>query len=84
MMGEQNEAGYSPEDTKAAAEVLKKEVLFGAGNGGPVAPTWTLQMIAFDDEIVEFDGFNLNYNDSKGAVILFDLPMLVTGRTYFT
>lgn len=79
MMGEHQDSQYRPEDAKAAAESLKKEAL-GQGSSGPAVPEWSLQIISHDDEVVDFDGFNLNYNEAKGALITFELPVLVTGN----
>jgi len=48
--------------------------------GTPREPTWSMQVISRDGEIVEFDGFNLNYQEAMGLVFLFDLPLLITGK----
>lgn len=79
MMGEEHNKSYKSEDEKAAAETLRKEAFIGNQENGPVAPEWSLMMISHDGEHVEFDGFNLNYNESKGLEITFNLPILVTG-----
>lgn len=83
IVGEQQNTDYKPEDAKAAAETLRREAM-NQGASGPVAPEWTLQVISHDDDILEFDGFNLNYNEAKGALFTFTLPMLITGKPNLT
>lgn len=77
MMGEDSNPNLKPED--GAAESLKKDVFTQANESGPIAPEWTMQLISHDDDIVEFDGFNLNYNEAKGVLLTFKMPILVTG-----
>lgn len=79
MMGGAQSKNYKPEEGKGSTEGLNKETFMGNQSGGPVAPEWTFQLISHDEELMDFDGFNLNYSESRGLELVFDLPMLVTG-----
>ena len=63
-------------------EASKEDLLNSSSGSGHRQPDWKLKIISYEneDEIVEFDGFNLNPSDSKGVIIEMDLPLLVTGR----
>lgn len=77
MMGETATEGSKAGE--GAAESLQKEV-FSSTPAGPIAPEWTLQLVNHDDDLMEFDGFNLNYQEAKAALLTFNMPILVTGR----
>ena len=72
----------SPEEAKAAEEAAKKlgKEAFQEPTTGVRKPDWKLKLINKDDEEVDFDGFNMNNIESKGLIVTFDLPALVTGK----
>ena len=78
MMGETKDHNSKKTD-EHLAESLKKEALNSSNTTGPIPPEWTLLLISHDDELVEFDGFNLNYAEAKGILITFKMPILITG-----
>ena len=46
--------------------------------GGPRDPDWKLMVVNTDNEVTEFDGFNLL--EAKQILIVVELPILVTGK----
>lgn len=46
--------------------------------GGPRDPDWKLMIVNTDNEVTEFDGFNLL--EAKELLIVFELSILVTGK----
>ena len=80
MMGES--ASNNPKHEDAAAESLNKDAFTGSNSSGPIAPEWTMQLVNHDDDVIDFDGFNLNYNEAKAVILTFSMPILVTGTLY--
>lgn len=78
MMAETSNPNLKAEG--GAAESLAKEAFIPASTSGPQTPEWELQLVNLDDEVIDFDGFNLNYSEAKAAVLTFSLPILVTGN----
>lgn len=67
-------------DTQPVVSPPKDAFLPEASSAGPRTPEWVMKLIDFEDEEVEFDGFNLNQQECKGVVLTIDLPLLITGR----
>lgn len=68
-----------PTQTQAGAKGENSEASSGSAfAGGPRDPNWKLMIVNTDKEVTEFDGFNLL--EAKELLIVFELPILVTGK----
>lgn len=77
MVGESPSTGEKEE--AGAAESVQKEAFMQPAANGPIAPEWELLVESPDGELVDFDGFNLNYAECRAVVLVFSMPILVTG-----